>query len=84
MARWKHVEHFLLTPVLHVVECVRRGWWGLGDEIYDKMFLCEIWPPRVVDGCVIGGMEALVEYAHQAGVAIEVLLRLPCLAEAGL
>ena len=82
--RWKYNKLFLLERVLHVVECVRRGWWGLEDELRDKMFLCTTWPPRVVDGELVGGIEALTEYARQAGVPVEVWLSLPCLADAGL
>ena len=66
-----------------MVECVRRGWWGLEDELRDKMFLCTVWPPRVVDGRLVGGVEELAEYARLVDVPIEVWLHLPCLAEAG-
>ena len=80
LARWKHVDYFVLGRVLHVVECLRRGWWGVGDEMYDKMFQCMEWPPRVVDGEIVGGCEKLAEYARQVEVPIEVWRRLPCLA----
>ena len=83
--RWKYNKLFIVERVLHVVECVRRGWWGLEDSLRDKMFLCETWPPRVVDGELVGGREALTEYARQTGVPVEVWLDLPCVgaAEAG-
>ena len=81
LARWKHVDDFVLGRVLHAVECLRRGWWGVGDEIHDKMFQCMEWPPRVVDGEVVGGCEKLAEYARQVEVPIEVWQALPCLAE---
>ena len=83
LARWKYVKHFLLERVLHVVECVRRGWWGLEDELRDKMYLCTVWPPRVVDGRLVGGVEKLAEYARLVDVPIGVWQQLPCLAEAG-
>ena len=81
LARWKHVEDFVLGRALHAVECLRRGWWGVGDEMHDKTFQCMEWPPRVVDGEVVGGCEKLAEYARQVGFrlrfgsAFHVLLR---------
>ena len=77
--RWNLKRTFVAEPVLHVVECVRRGWWGLEDSLRDQMFQCETWPPRIEDGRLVGGLEALEEYAWQTGVPMEVWLGLPCL-----
>ena len=68
-----------MSSTLHVVECVRRGWWGVGDEMYDKMYKCTEWPPRVVDGAVEGGCERLAEYARKVEVSLDVWHGLPCL-----
>ena len=83
LVRWQLRKNFVVEPVLHVVECVRRGWWGLEDSLRDKMYLCETWPPRIEDGEVVGGLEALEGYAQLTGVPIDVWLGLPCLEDVG-
>ena len=75
LCRWKYVKSFDLCRVLHAVECVRRGWWGVGDELHDRMYKCTEWPPIVVEG----ECEGLSEYARKVDVSLEVWHDLPCL-----
>ena len=79
LCRWKYVKSFDLCRVLHAVECVRRGWWGVGDELHDRMYKCTEWPPIVVEG----ECEGLSEYARKVDVSLEVWHDLPCLWGAG-
>ena len=79
--RWATKKTFDAESVLHVVECVRRGWWGVDESLRDRMFACEVWPPRIEDGWLVGGVEALEKYAWQVGIPTDVWLALPCLEE---
>ena len=73
--RWKLRKSFNGNRVLHAVECLRRGWWGIGDELCDRMYNCADWPPLLVDGDCKG----LVEYGREAGIPGSAWRELPCL-----